>query len=195
MARYSKEHKEQTRRSILSAATAAFRGRGILGTRVDEVMRLAGLTHGGFYAHFDSKDELVAEACVAGVRDAHDKLFAVATRTSPEERIRALLDIYLTTERRDAAGCTLATLGCEIARQPAAVRRRFTRALIQSVEQLAPTMPADDAERQLDQTLALLSAMVGAMMLARAVSDRKLSDRILDVGRRAFGGAVERLSA
>ena len=195
MARYSKEHKEQTRRSILSAATAAFRSRGILGTRVDEVMRLAGLTHGGFYAHFDSKDELVAEACVAGVCDARDKLFAVATRTSPEERIRALLDAYLTTERRDAAGCTLATLGCEIARQPAAVRRQFTRALIQSVEQLAPTMPADDAERQRDQTLALLSAMVGAMMLARAVSDRRLSDRILNLGRRAFGGAVERLSA
>ena len=147
MARYSKEHKEQTRRSILSAATAAFRRPRDLGTRVDEVMGLAGLTHGGFYAHFDSKDELVAEACVAGVCDARDKLFAVATRTSPEKRVRALLDAYLTTERRDAAGCTLATLGCEIARQPAAVRRQFTRALIQSVEQLAPTMPADDAER------------------------------------------------
>jgi TetR/AcrR family transcriptional regulator, transcriptional repressor for nem operon len=191
MTRYGKDHKARTRRSIVSAAASTIRAEGIEGARVSDVMRDAGLTHGGFYSHFDSKDELVAEACASGVVAARESLLEVAAATSAEARVRAMLDAYLTSDRRDRAGCTLATLGGEIARQPAAVRARFTQELEKSLAQLAPAMNGADEEHRVDQVIALVSAMVGAMMLSRAVSDRALSERILDVGRRALGGAVE----
>lgn len=193
MARYSREHKERTRRTIIRSAASTLRGEGIAGAGVGEIMGRAGLTHGGFYAHFASKDELVAEACVAGVSEAGARLLKIAEQTPPGERIRALLDAYLTKERRDSAGCTIATLGCEIARQPAAVRDAFTCAFRESLKQLASMMPDSDEATRLDQVLALMSGMIGAMMLARAVSDLELSDRFLEVGHRAVEGAVERV--
>ena len=193
MARYGPEHKRRTRQAIVGAAATELRRRGIEGARVSDLMAQAGLTHGGFYAHFDSKDELVGEACAAGVVVATDGLAAVAAQSEPGRRVQALLDAYLTTDRRDAAGCTLATLGCEIARQPPAVRARFTEALLDALDRLGAAMPADDAERRRDQVLAMISGMVGAMMLARAVGDPTLSERLLDVGRRGIPGAVERV--
>ena len=190
MTRYADGHKERTRRAIVDVATSALRTDGIEGARVADVMRDAGLTHGGFYTHFASKDDLVAEACAAGVVAARESVVGVASRTTPEARVRAVLDAYLTGARRDAAGCTLATLGGEIARQPRKVRARFTRELANSLEAIAPLMDGMDDERRVDQVLAMVASMVGAMMLARAVSDRAMSDRILDVGRRAIVGAV-----
>ena len=190
MTRYADGHKERTRQAIVDVATTAIRAEGIEGARVSDVMRDAGLTHGGFYVHFGSKDDLVAEACAAGVVSARESVVAVASRATPKARVRAVLDAYLTGARRDAAGCTLATLGGEIARQPRKVRARFTRELAASLEAIAPLMAGMDEERRVDQVLAMVASMVGAMMLSRAVSDRALSDRILDVGRRAIGGAV-----
>ena len=190
MTRYAEGHKERTRSAIVGVATSALRTDGIEGARVADMMREAGLTHGAFYTHFGSKDDLVAEACGAGVIAARESIVGVATRATPKARVRAVLDAYLTGERRDRAGCTLATLGGEIARQPRKVRARFTRELATSLEALAPLMDGMDEERRVDQVLAMVASMVGAMMLARAVSDRALSKRILDVGRRAIEGAV-----
>jgi TetR/AcrR family transcriptional regulator, transcriptional repressor for nem operon len=190
MTRYGEGHKERTRRAIVDVATSTLRTEGIEGARVTDVMRDAGLTHGGFYVHFGSKDDLVAEACAAGVVAARESVIGVASRATPDARVRAVLDAYLTGARRDAAGCTLATLGGEIARQPRKVRARFTRELANSLEAIAPLMDGMDEERRVDQVLALVASMVGSMMLSRAVSDRALSDRILDVGRRAIAGAV-----
>jgi TetR/AcrR family transcriptional regulator, transcriptional repressor for nem operon len=192
MTRYADGHKERTRRAIVDVATSTIRSEGIDGARVTDVMREAGLTHGGFYTHFASKGDLVAEACGAGVVAARESVVAVASRATPEARVRAVLDAYLTGARRDAAGCTLATLGGEIARQPRKVRVRFTRELAASLEAIAPLMDGMDEERRVDQVLTMVASMVGAMMLSRAVSDRALSDRILDVGRRAIGAAVSR---
>ena len=192
MTRYAEGHKARTRQAIVDVATASLRSEGIEGARVTDVMRDAGLTHGGFYVHFGSKDELVAEACGAGVAAARESIVAVAERVPPAARVGAVLDAYLTEARRDSAGCTLATLGGEIARQPRKVRARFTRELAASLDAIAPLMDGDDADHREDQVLAMLASMVGAMMLSRAVSDRALSDRILDVGRRAIGDAVAR---
>ena len=192
MTRYDESHKARTRRTILDVATSALRSQGIDGARVSDVMREAGLTHGGFYGHFASKDDLVADACAAGVIAARESIVAVASGATPEARVQAVLDAYLTGARRDTAGCTLATLGGEIARQPRKVRARFTRELAASLEAIAPLMDGMNEEQRVDQVLALVASMVGAMMLSRAVSDRALSDRILAVGRRAVGGAVAR---
>ena len=193
MTRYRKGHKERTRRDILDVATAKLRVDGIEGARVTDVMHDAGLTHGGFYVHFESKDDLVAEACAAGVVAAREAVIAVASRAAPDERVRAVLDAYLTRQRRDSAGCTLATLGGEIARQPGPVRARFTEELRKSVDTIAPLMDGIDETHRGDQVIAMVASMVGAMMLSRAVSDAALSERILDVGRRAMGGAVDRV--
>jgi TetR/AcrR family transcriptional repressor of nem operon len=192
MTRYGKGHKERTRRDILDVATSKLRVDGIDGARVTDVMRDAGLTHGGFYVHFESKDDLVAEACAAGVVSAREAVLGVASRAAPADRVHAVLDAYLTAQRRDSAGCTLATLGGEIARQPAAVRARFTEELTRSVEAIAPLLDGVDEQHRGDQVIAMVASMVGAMMLSRAVSDPKVSQRILEVGRRAMGGAVER---
>jgi TetR/AcrR family transcriptional repressor of nem operon len=190
--RYAEGHKERTRRAIVDVAMTSLRTQGIEGARVTDVMRDAGLTHGGFYVHFASKDDLVAEATAAGVVAGRESVVALASSAVPQARVRAVLDAYLTHARRDAAGCTLATLGGEIARQPRKVRARFTRELASSFEAIAPLMDGIDEERRVDQVLAMVSSMIGAMMLSRAVSDRALSDRILDVGRRAIGAAVAR---
>lgn len=191
MTRYRKGHKERTRRDILDVATSKLRVDGIEGARVTDVMRDAGLTHGGFYVHFASKDDLVAEACAAGVVSAREAVIGAASRAAPEERVRTVLDAYLTPQRRDSAGCTLATLGGEIARQPESVRARFTEELTKSIEAIAPLLDGVDEQHRGDQVIAMVASMVGAMMLSRAVSDAKLSERILEVGRRAMGGAVD----
>src|SRR5258708_17660418 len=119
MTRYPKKHKEETRQAIVTIAMAAMRREGIEGARVSDVMSEAGLTHGGFYGHFTSKDDLIAEACAAGVIAAREMLVDVATRASPNERVRACLDAYLTRDRRDAAGWTPAAHGGAVAPPPA----------------------------------------------------------------------------
>jgi TetR/AcrR family transcriptional repressor of nem operon len=155
------------------------------------IMARAGLTHGGFYAHFASKDALVAEACAAAVCDAGAKFVEIARATPAEDRARAIADAYLTRERRDEGGCTIATLGGELGRQPPAVREAFTRAFAESIETLAPALPGDDAEARTDHALALLTSMIGAMMVSRAVSDPALRDRILDAARRTVPRVVD----
>lgn len=190
MTRYPREHKARTREAILGAAGPALRAQGLAGARVEDVMRGAGLTHGGFYSHFASKDELVAETCAAGAAEAGAMLRTVAEGAPRDRRVEAMLEAYLTPARRDAAGCTLATLAGELARQPHEVRERFTTALAAALEELAAVMPAGDDEARTDQAIVMVSAMVGAMMLSRAVSDPALSDRLLAVARRALPAAV-----
>lgn len=183
MTRYPAGHKARTRRRIVETAAALLRRKGVSGTGIGSVMREAGLTHGGFYGHFDSKDDLVADACAAGVREATRSLLDAASAVPPSGRMRAILSAYLTAHRRDQGTCTLATLGGELARQPPAIRAELTDALRGSVEEIAGMLPGASAEARADQALALIAQMVGAMVLARIVSDRGLSDRVLDVAR------------
>src|SRR3954466_8005722 len=102
--RYPPAHKEATRRRILDAASQAFRERGVAETGVDEVMRRAGLTHGGFYAHFSDKTELVAEACAAAFAAAIPNLDRIAALPTPTARARLLIDSYLSAHHRDNRG-------------------------------------------------------------------------------------------
>jgi TetR/AcrR family transcriptional repressor of nem operon len=176
--RYDREHKQRTRASIVDAASQAFRGRGIEQVSVGEVMAAAGLTHGGFYAHFDSKEQLVAEACATALLQA-----ASSKRTLPEY-IRS----YLSRSHRDGpeTGCGLPALGGEIGRHTPDTRQRFTEAAQTYVDRVAELLPeGTDPE----DAWALFAGMAGTVMLARAVDDRELSDRILLAGRRVFARA------
>ena len=129
--RYSSQHKHATRRRILQVAGAAFRERGVAVTGVDEIMRRAGLTHGGFYAHFRDKSELIGEACAAAFDDGQVNLARIAALPSRRARVRALVSSYLSPRHRDnpAGGCLVAAIGLEAARAGGPARRSYSTAL------------------------------------------------------------------
>lgn len=142
---YSKAHKAQTRARILAEAAHAFRAEGIEGVGIPAVMGRAGLTHGGFYAHFPTKDALVAAACAEGFAEAAERLLRGAAATQPEDALRAIIIGYLSRKHRDdpATGCMIPALAAEIARAPQETRAAFTQALTEYAHQLSAYFPAD----------------------------------------------------
>ncbi|HEX8393246.1 MAG TPA: TetR/AcrR family transcriptional regulator [Longimicrobium sp.] len=196
MTRYPAGHRERTRRQILDAAARVLREKGVDGTSVADVMASAGLTHGGFYAHFPNKDALVAEACRSAVDQTGEALGAVMEDVGEEDRFAAYLRAYLSRTHRDdpGAGCLMPPLAGEMPRQPPEVRAAFTGQVRRALERTEANLPpgVDPAERE-DVAIAVLAGMAGAMMLARAVDDPALSDRILRATRHVltetFGAA------
>lgn len=172
--RYPEGHKENVSAQIVEATSRALRQSGIDAVSIPRLMKLAGLTHGGFYSHFSSRDELVTKALVHAARASvlHDD----AAGAHP-------LDAYLSKEHvlHPEVGCVVAALGGEGARQKGAVRRAFAeigRGFLRLVERgLHPDAPAK--ARLSDEALATASRMVGAIMLARLVDDDALAERIL----------------
>jgi TetR/AcrR family transcriptional repressor of nem operon len=185
--RYPPAHKLATRRRILEAAAQAFRERGVAETGVDEVMRRAGMTHGGFYAHFADKTELVAEACAAAFDAAVPNLDRIAAAPTAALRARLLIDSYLGARHRDnrGSGCVVVAVGADMARLRGAARDGYARGLARHVDRLAAALRLDpDPERNRERVTWLLSSLVGALLLARAVDDPAQSDRMLHALRR-----------
>jgi TetR/AcrR family transcriptional regulator, transcriptional repressor for nem operon len=182
----SKEHKAATRERILSQAAALFRRDGVDGVSVPALMKEAGLTHGGFYAHFSSKDALIAEAVVRSLHGTADRLIAAAERSrdGDKERVAAVIDEYVAPGHRDhpESGCAVAALGAETSRGDAVVQRAMADGARDSFERLSKTLGLGDTAS--DDVLALYAGMIGAIVLARACrDDEALSDRVLDVCR------------
>lgn len=178
----SKEHKAATRERILSQAAALFRRDGVDGVSVPALMKEAGLTHGGFYAHFSSKDALIAEAVTRSLRQTADHLVTLAGRS--KDRAAAVIDEYVRPEHRDhpESGCAIAALGAETSRGDALVQRAMADGARGSAERLSETLGLGDHAS--DDVLALYAGMIGAIVLARACGeDEVLSDRVLDVCR------------
>ena len=174
------EQKEKAHRRIVAAAARQLREDGLAGAGVQRIMQEAGLTHGGFYSHFDSKEELIAEAMKAALAKGRKRLLAGAGAPGPERR-RHMLRRYLSRAHRDApgAGCPLPSTSADVARAPASVRSAYDRELreiIASFEAEFPDLEAKDAHAHAVGTLALC---VGSLLLARAGLDRALSDDIL----------------
>jgi TetR/AcrR family transcriptional repressor of nem operon len=177
--RVSKEQAAANRERILKAAARLMRERGISGIGVDALTEAAGLTHGSLYSQFGSKERLAAEAL------SH----AFARSTAKFEEIDSLADyvaLYLSPSHRDTPGrgCTLAALGCEIPRQGGAVRKRYTEGLQRMAGRLAKLLRSRPAYAREDAALAVIATLVGALVLARAVDDPGLSDRILRAARK-----------
>ncbi len=192
--RYTHEHKAETRRRILHAAGEAFRERGVAEAGIDEVMRRAGLTHGGFYAHFRGKEELLAESCLAAFEEAVGNLDRIASQRSLPGRVRVLVDSYLAPRHRDnrASGCLVAAVATDMARLDGTARRGFSSGFSRHVDRLAAALRfTADPEQNRFRTVELLSAMVGALLIARAMEDRAASDAVLvalrERLRRSFG--------
>jgi TetR/AcrR family transcriptional repressor of nem operon len=189
--RYTKAHKQRTRKQILAAAMGAFRAKGLRGTSIPKLMGQVDLTHGGFYAHFNSKEDLIAEACAQGLIKSAERLMASMGKASPGETLRTIVHAYLSPEHRDnpAGGCVIPSLAGELSRESGEVRRAFTQALERYVAQLAPLLPTSAMRPSDDAVLALVAGMAGGILLARAVDDPTLSDRILQACREFYMNA------
>ena len=180
--RYPEGHKDDVRARIVDAASRALRRHGIDGVSIPALMKQAGLTHGGFYTHFESRDELVADAIVAAGTETADAVFPDAIP------LDETLDRYLSKGHLDhpEEGCVLAALGTDGARQPARVRKAFAhvaRGFLRLTERkLHPRRRSDTVS---DEALARAATMVGAVVLARLVQDSSLSERILAAARSA----------
>jgi TetR/AcrR family transcriptional regulator, transcriptional repressor for nem operon len=188
----STAHKARTRARILETAARAFRERGVESVGIAEVMHEAGLTHGGFYAHFPSKEALVAEAAILGLADSRQEFVSSAAETNPQAPAVEIIRRYVSRYHRDhpAEGCTLPALTAEVAREPDSVRHAFTGALEEWIGLLMEYMPGTTPEEQRDAALVLAAGMAGAVALSRAVDDSTLSDRLLLAARRFYTGAL-----
>jgi TetR/AcrR family transcriptional repressor of nem operon len=176
--RYGKNHKQATRQRILEAAGRRFKQEGIDGAGVAAVMSDAGLTNGAFYAHFASKEDLVANVLADQLRTQRQSLDA----QSPDHGgLEAFMRTYLSPQHRDqyADGCPSAALLDEIARRPAATKQVFTDELMGTIDDIASRLDPTDAEAARTNALTLFGLMLGTLQLARALTDRDLSDQLL----------------
>ena len=182
--RYTKGHKQATRQRILEAAGRRFKQDGIDGAGVAAVMSDAGLTNGAFYAHFASKEDLVANVLADQLRAQRQNF---DSQPPAREGLEAFIRAYLSPEHRDqrADGCPSAALLDEIARRPAATRQIFTDELLATADDIAARLDRTDADAARTDALTILGSMVGTLQLARALTDPKLSDQLLTRGAEA----------
>ncbi|ONI84549.1 TetR family transcriptional regulator [Saccharothrix sp. ALI-22-I] len=181
MARYGKEHKEATRQRIVEAAGRRLKQDGIDGSGVATLMADAGLTNGAFYAHFESKDDLVATVVADQLRTQAAKYGTLAPGLAGlEEFVRQ----YLTPEHRDnpATGCPSAALLDEIGRRTAATKRAYTDGAWTIVDGIAAHLAPGDPKSAHGKALGLFTMVVGSLQLSRALADPELSDQVLEQG-------------
>ena len=179
--RKSKQETAATRQRIIKAAAAAFRKNGIAGTGLSDLMAAANLTHGGFYRHFDSKDQIVAEACTAAVDSLVEQLAAAASGKSPQRRLKTIVEKYLCAAHRDdpANGCPLAALGSEMARADERTRAAATQAFLKLVGVIAAQFGKTRPDVARRRALVAAATMIGALTMSRIVTDPELSAGIL----------------
>jgi TetR/AcrR family transcriptional regulator, transcriptional repressor for nem operon len=179
--RYSQDHKQATRQRILDAAGRRFKQDGIDGAGVATVMSDAGLTNGAFYAHFTSKEDLVANVLADQLRAQHQSFDA---HPSNRAGLEAFIRSYLSPHHRDqyADGCPSAALLDEIARRPDATKQVFTDELMGVIGDIASRLDPTDAEEARTDALTIFGLMIGTLQLARALTDRELSDQLLAHG-------------
>jgi TetR/AcrR family transcriptional regulator, transcriptional repressor for nem operon len=179
--RYGKHHKQATRERILEAAGRRFKQDGIDGAGVAAVMADADLTNGAFYGHFSSKEDLVANVLADQLRAQRHSFDA---HPSDRAGLEAFIRSYLSPQHRDqsADGCPSAALLDEIARRPAATRQVFTDELMGVIDDIAARLDPTDAEAARTDALTLFGLMLGTLQLARALTDRHLSDQLLARG-------------
>lgn len=172
--RVSKEQAAQNRARILHSAAALMRERGIASVGMDALAEAAGMTHGSLYSQFGSKDRLADEA----VREA---LTENAESMADIDNLKSYVAQYLSVEHRDAPGdgCALAALASEMPRSSPALRSRFTTGVRAMIERVGSLLRTGAKRPSQDDAIAAVATLVGGLVLARAVDDPKLADRIL----------------
>jgi TetR/AcrR family transcriptional repressor of nem operon len=180
--RYTPQHKSNTHRKIVAVASEMFRSQGIGNVGVTDLMQRAGLTHGGFYAHFNSKDALAVEATRSAFEESAQRLKQQLEESVEGLRFSSAVQRYLSSTHRDTAakGCVAAALAAEVARQTGPVRDAMSAGIRRLIEAVQKMIEADGLNVDAH---AALATMVGALVLSRAVSDSKLSERLLSHAR------------
>lgn len=177
----TREQAEQNRQRVIETAARLFREKGFDGVSVAQLMEEVGLTHGGFYGQFSSKEDLMAEACAKAFHDTNQRWREMRDR-APDKALAAIASLYVSPDHRDhpGEGCVLPALGIDATRQGLPVRSVVTDAARDLISLLAEVIPGRTAQVRREQALASCAAMVGAVVLARTVTDAALSDEILE---------------
>ncbi|OBR68229.1 transcriptional regulator [Paenibacillus oryzae] len=177
---YPKGHKLKVRNHIITSAAKAFRTHGVRNISLPHIMKGAGLTHGGFYSHFENKEKLVIETCHFAISDTINILQSAVDKNKDQLPIEAIIDFYLSPQHRDQTevGCILPALSGEISQLSEEIRQAYTQELQRFI-----TFITNMAGIDTSAGYSLVSNMVGTVALARAVSDAKFSDDLLQAGR------------
>lgn len=186
--RYSAEHKAESHRNILSVAARTFRERGADSSGIGTVMKEVGLTKGGFYRHFESKDDLFVEAVARAFEEMGNRMVEIATSAPEGQALRAIIERYLSTRHANSpgAGCVVSALGPEFARKPLAVRKRVETLLDAYRERLLPFVPGRTREEKLSKCRVLFSSMAGVLTMARVTADPEMREQRLMEARNFF---------
>lgn len=192
--RYSREHKQETHDRIVKKASVRLREKGAHGIGVADLMKEAGLTHGGFYAHFDSREALVIEAFGYAMDRSMDHWRKLTGEAAPEKRLALVAESYLSALHRDnpGHGCSIPALGAEIARESPKTRKAFAGKLDEMIEMMTDYIPDLPRKAARKQAIATLATMAGTMLLARIAGSSELSDEVLKAGRDSALGAAKR---
>jgi TetR/AcrR family transcriptional regulator, transcriptional repressor for nem operon len=179
--RKSKVEAAKTRERIVKAAGAEFAANGISEAALARVMAAAGLTHGGFYRHFASKDQLVLEACSKTLLSLVASLELLIHRKPREQALPFLVDHYVSRAHRDQprTGCPLAALGSELARRDKKTRHAAMEGFLELSQLIAGHLETVPRRKRVERSMAIVSAMVGAVTLSRIAPDSRISDSVL----------------
>ncbi len=191
--RYPAEHKQETRDRIIHAASRRFRRAGA-GVGIGQLMKILKMTHGGFYRHFKSKDDLLVQALAKGFEEMRARMSAAIAKAPSGQELEFMIEMYL-SERHcadPAGGCPVAALAPEIGRQPRAVRAAFDRAVQHVASTVAQFMSGATEEERRRKAGVLFSGMSGTLAVARAVSDEQLRRTILASARKIYIEAFAR---
>lgn len=179
--RYGPEHKAETHQKIVKDAARRVRAEGMTGAAVSAVMRDAGLTHGGFYKHFASKDELLMESLREAFEEMEDRLVRAAETTVRGEAWKAIVTTYLSLEHCDHAecGCPMASLAPELARASKTMKAEIAGELVQYKSRMVPYMPGRRTTDKERAFFSIFSTMIGAVAIARMLPDRVVRENVL----------------
>ncbi len=188
--RYSREHKLETHARIVKRASVRLREKGAHGIGVADLMKDAGLTHGGFYAHFDSREALVIEAFAHAMDRSTERWRKIGETTPPDRRLAMIVDSYLTPVHRDdpGHGCAIPTLGAEIARESPKTRKAFATKLEQMIDMMADQISDVSRKAARKQAMSAIATMMGTLVMARVAGTGEFSEEILAAGREAVLG-------
>ena len=179
--RYSPEHKLDIRRKIVKDASRRVRAEGLTGVAVGAVMKDAGLTHGGFYKHFGSKDDLLLESLREGFREIEDTLAHAAEKSPPGKAWKEIVKTYLSLElcEHPERGCPLAALSPDLARAETRIKPQIVAELVNYKGRMLPFMPGRRTADKERAFFVIFSTMIGAIQIARVLPDRAMREKVL----------------
>lgn len=185
MKRNTPRSKEATHERIVQVGARAIRRFGYAGIGIADIMKLAGLTHGGFYAHFPSREAMLAELADRAGVEAIATFLRITASAPAEQSLQSLLQVYLSEEhvKNPEVGCPIAALGTEMPRQAPAVRRAITRRIKEMVDVVSRQSADQGQPGARERALAITATMIGAVVLARAVDEEPLSESVLQAAR------------